>query len=88
MSRSPFDQYPVRPHLMATVCRRLAADMRREHAMGMDPITLTCEGRNGSTVPRISRLEAALSMDRQAERWEEECRTGVRCAPHRRLIGA
>lgn len=85
MSRSPFDQYPVRPHLMATVCRRLAADMRREHAMGMEPITLTGYCAAGG---RTSRLEAALSMDRQAERWEEECRTGVRCAPHRRLIGA
>lgn len=56
--------HPIRPALMAEQCRKLAADLRREHAMG-------------GASNRISRADAARNMDAQAERWEAECKTGI-----------
>lgn len=78
--------YPVKATTMARVCRKMAADMRREQAAGMPPISMTGEGRNIGV--QVSRLEAAASMDRQADRWEEECRTGAPNTHDRALVGA
>lgn len=77
--------YEVNPHTMARVCRRMASDMRREHAVGMPPISMTSHGNCKSFVPRD---QAAASMDRQAERWETERDTGVPNIHDRTLIGA
>ncbi len=74
------DAHPIRPALMAEVCRNLAADMRREAASGKEPIKL----REGSS---ITRAQAAESMDRQAKRWEVEAKTGVLNLQDRRMIG-
>lgn len=70
--------HPVRPALMAAQCRQLAADLRREHAMGMGGIALSfTSGVTMGRLPKIPRDEAARSMDAQAERWEVECKTGI-----------
>jgi hypothetical protein len=69
---------PVRAADMARVCRALAADMRREAARGLPSIGLAFDGHLPyGQRPMISRAEAAASIERQAERWEEELRTGV-----------
>ena len=70
---------------MARVCRRLAADMRAEHAAGWGPVPLSAL--SGGRVNTITRLEASRSMDEQAERWEEEVRTGIPNYHDREKIG-
>lgn len=68
------DSFPLRPNKMAEACRKLASDLRTEHAKGMDAIQAT--GSSGGRASRMSRLEAAANMDLQADRWEHEMRTG------------
>ncbi len=65
--------YRVDPALMARVCRKLAQDLRKEHASGMGPIPLTGLGNEKY---KISRDLAAKRFDEQAGRWEHESRTG------------
>lgn len=77
--------WPVRAEGMAAACRKLAADLRREHAMGEGPIQAT--GPTGGAALRVSRATAAISMDQQADRWESEARTGVRNTTDRAKIG-
>lgn len=77
--------FPVRAERMAAACRKLAADLRREHAMGEGPIQ--ARGSGGQVAHRISREVAAISMDAQADRWEAEARTGVRNTTDRAKIG-
>lgn len=62
-------KHPIRPEIMARMCRKMAADMRKEAALGMPPIRM----RDGG--PPVPRVEAAASMDRQAERWEAMCQS-------------
>jgi hypothetical protein len=76
---------PVRAEGMAAACRKLAADLRREHAMEWPPIRMAGLGWGA---PEISRAAAAISMDQQAERWESEMKTGVRNTTDRARIGA
>lgn len=77
---------PVRAEGMAAACRKLAADLRREHAMGEGPIRAT--GPTGGAARRVSRATAAISMDQQADRWEQEVKTGVRNEVDRGRINA
>jgi len=70
---------------MVKVCRQMADDLRWEHGQGMPPIILT--GGWGSILS-ITRLEAATRMDAQANRWEEEIRTGEPNMHDRKLMGA
>jgi len=50
--------------------RKLAATMRREHAMGWAPIIMF----DGT---ELERDVAALRLEEQAERWALEIKTGV-----------
>jgi hypothetical protein len=60
---------------MEAACRKLAADLRREYAAGWGPVPLS---RTLDDEPiLITRLEAADSLECQADRWEAEWRTGV-----------
>jgi kynureninase len=68
---------------MVRVCRQMAVDLRAEHAMGEPGITLT-----GETFGVITREEAAIRMDAQADRWELEIRTGELNLYDRKLMGA
>lgn len=72
--------YPLNPEMQARLCRKMAADMRKEAVMGWPPIKLQ-EG--GS----VSRLAAAESMDARAARWEAEIQTGVLNERDRRSMG-
>jgi hypothetical protein len=85
----PVQYHPLDPAGMARACRKLAEDLRHEHAKGMGPVQLVnAEGNRGDwRNNRISRLEAAHSMDRQAERWEAEVRGEERNDLDRRLLG-
>jgi hypothetical protein len=85
----PVQYHSLDPAGMARACRKLAEDLRREHAKGMGPVQLTnVEGNHGGGwTNSISRLEAAHSMDRQAERWEAEVRGEERNDLDRRLLG-
>lgn len=67
---------PLDVALQARVCRGLAADMRTEAALGYGPIRLRDRG-NGGNQQWISRADAALNMDEQADRWEAELKTGI-----------
>lgn len=69
-------RYPLRPEMMARVCREGAAQLRKEAATGMK------SPGNGMT-----RAKAADSMDEQAARWEAEVATGVKNEFDRRKIG-
>ena len=69
------NRYRLNPSFMARACRKLAADLRAEHAAGGGAIQAT--GRSGPVANRISRLEAATNMDAQAQRWEHEAATGI-----------
>ena len=71
--------YPLDPAAQAAACRLLASVLRREHAMGMDPLQ--------TSFGTISRLDAAVSADAQAERWEHEIRTGEPNTIDRAKIG-
>ena len=82
----PVQYHPLDPAGMARACRKLAEDLRHEHAKGWGPVQLAnIEGNPRNS--RISRLEAAHSMDRQAERWEAEVRGEERNDLDRRLLG-
>ena len=60
---------------MEAACRKLAADLRREYAEGWGPVPLS---RTLDDEPiLITRLEAADSLECQADRWADEVRTGV-----------
>ena len=59
--------------------------MRWEHGQGMPEIMLTG---GGGSILSITRLEAAIRMDAQADRWEHEVRTGEPNLDHRKLMGA
>ena len=73
-------QHPIDPHMQARVCRKLARDMRAEHAARMPPIKMF-------DWTYLSRLDAADSMDARAARWEAEIRTGVLNHQDRRSMG-
>lgn len=77
--------YPLDPALMGRVCRKLAADLRAEHAAGLGSISLT--GAGSADMVRVSRAQAAVAMDEQAERWEREVRDGIPNEISRRRIG-
>ena len=83
MVRPYRDLHPVSARLMAEACRRLAADLRREAAVGWGDVRLT--GKAWSQP--ISRREAAERMDEQAARWEAEAGGGPRNAFDRARIG-
>jgi len=67
--------------MMAAACRKIARDLRVEAAFDLPPIELT--HLPGWTTPDthpehyITRAEAALRFDEQAERWEHEALTGI-----------
>lgn len=71
------------PALMARVCRECAERMRMEARAGWPDIHLASADR----FDVISRAAAAASMDRQAERWEAECATGVLNVTDRAKLG-
>lgn len=77
-------KYPLRVADMVKECRRLAADHRREAAAEMGPIILQSTGGRQQS---ISRLAAAASLDRQADRWQAELDTGIPNRHDRDLIG-
>ena len=54
------------PAMMVCACRKLAADMRAEHAAGWGPIAILT---SAGDYAWVSRAEAARSMDRQGDRW-------------------
>lgn len=69
---------------MARACRKLAEDLKREHATNnLPPIKLTSGGGPGETVTRQA---AAYSLEPQAARWEAEIATGIPNATDRALI--
>jgi hypothetical protein len=74
---------------MERACRKLAADLRREYAAGWGPVPLTCPDGNlfGGLRNTITRLEAADSLELQANRWAEEVATGVPNAEDRGKLG-
>lgn len=78
--------YPLHPRDMARVCRKLAADLRREQAVGgLPPIRVTAP--SGGVANTISRAESADSLDEQADRWEHESKTGQKNETDRARIG-
>ena len=77
--------YPLDARRMAETCRRLARDLRAEHAAGWGLIHLSAD--TGGVEYMITRAEAADSLDEQAERWLEELKTGVPNAVDRSRIG-
>jgi hypothetical protein len=62
---------------MVKVCRQSASDLRVEHAKGMPPIQLTGGGFGDTDGGTITRLEAAIRLDAQADRWQAEIDTKV-----------
>ena len=66
--------YPLDARRMAETCRKLARDLRAEHAMGWGLIHLSADA--GGVEYMITRAEAADSLDEQADCWAEEARTG------------
>ena len=77
--------YPLDARAMAATCRKLARDLRAEHAMGWGLIHLSAD--HGGVEYLITRAEAADSLDAQAERWEMEFESGVRNTTDREKIG-
>ena len=80
-------RYPLDPARQACICRKLASDLRAEHAAGWGPITLTKDPINGGPTIKITRLEAAPSFEEQAKRWDAEARGEARNDHDRALIG-
>jgi hypothetical protein len=74
---------------MERACRKLAADLRREYAAGWGPIGLTNPDGNlfGGLRNTISRLEAADSLELQADRWLTEYQSGIPNAEDRGKLG-
>ena len=70
---------------MVKVCRQMADDLRWEHGQGEPEILLTG---GGGVIVSITREEAAIRMDAQADRWELEIRTGELNLYDRKLMGA
>lgn len=77
--------YPLDARRMAETCRRLADDLRAEHAMGWGLIHLSAD--HGGVEYLITRAEAADSLDEQADRWTLEFESGVRNTTDRAKIG-
>ena len=77
--------HPLDARAMERACRKLAADLRREYAAGWGPIAMTSLMNEGNVT--ISRLEAADSLELQADRWEAEWRTGVPNTTDRAKLG-
>lgn len=81
---------PLVPSDMARICRRLARDMRTEAEMKWPPIALAytnVAGEDRGSQLRISRAEAAVSMEAQADRWDAEAKGGPRNERDRARIG-
>jgi hypothetical protein len=77
--------HPLDARAMERACRKLAADLRREYAAGWGPVPLT---RTLDDEPiLITRLEAADSLECQADRWRDEYQTGIPNAEDRRKLG-
>ena len=77
--------YPLDARAMERACRKLAADLRREYAAGWGPVPLS---RTLDDPPQsISRLEAADSLECQADRWADEVRTGIPNVMDRTKVG-
>ena len=87
MSNRSRPYYPLDARTMAKTCRELARDLRAEHAMGWDLIELANQFGGGQVRVFIGRLDAADSLDEQAERWLEELKTGVPNTVDRSRIG-
>ena len=85
MSNRSRRYYPLDARRMAETCRKLARDLRAEHAAGWGLIHLSAD--TGGVEYMITRAEAADSLDAQADRWAEEARTGVPNAIDRSRIG-
>lgn len=64
--------YPLDPIRMAEACRRIARDLRAEHALGWEPISLASDPRAGRPTSRVTRDEAAERIEAQAARWDDE----------------
>ncbi len=60
---------------MMTACRKLADDLRREHARGLGLVMMAGLGNYYANL--ITRADAAEAMDAQADRWAVELETGV-----------
>jgi len=59
---------------MVKVCRQMADELREEYARGEPEILLTG---GGGVIVSITRLEASIRMDAQADRWQAEIDTKV-----------
>ena len=68
--------YPLDARAMAATCRKLADDLRAEHALGWNLIELATPFEGNRVAVFIGRLDAADSLDEQAERWLREATTG------------
>lgn len=66
------------PRAMVRHCRRLAADIREEHEQGLPPIQLSFIVRQDyrEEAVTVTRAEAAMSLEAQADRWQHEVDTG------------
>ena len=71
---------------MVKVCRQMADDLRWEHGQGMPPIQLAGGEVGDTSGGIITRLEAAIRMDAQADRWQAEIVTGEPNTHDRRLM--
>lgn len=77
--------YPLDPRRMAATCRKLARDLRAEHAMGWGMVSLGKD--DNDILVGITRAEAADSLDEQADRWLEELKTGIPNTVDRSKLG-
>jgi hypothetical protein len=80
--------YPLIAADMGRACRKLARDLRGEHAAGWGGVPLTSAGNQWNSEGFvITRREAALRLDEQAERWEAEAAGGPSNDHDRERIG-
>ena len=77
--------YPLDARRMAATCRKLARDLRAEHAAGWGVIHLSAD--HGGVEYLITRAEAADSLDEQADRWLREATSGEPNTVDRARIG-
>lgn len=75
--------HPFRLDLMPKACRDLARKFMASHAKGEAAVHLSGD----YPAPRTSNLEAARSLERQAERWQREIDTGEPNVEDRAKIG-